>query len=199
MPKIAVQSCTSARTENGGRLSNCCAPQKPAADFLCRERIDIAHARHNSSHRSSSIVSVPAFGVVRHVFDGTLEDQHAMATMEEHFEQLSFQRPLALDYDKSKVPAGGAEVVASNASPLPGDGRMTAEPAGRKFHEKAMRVRGLITGTNGNHRTKDTETGTDRSSLEPPFRRRHFCFFDRRIQIDQIIDQPLFAYFLPIN
>jgi DnaJ family protein C protein 2 len=54
---------------------------------------------------------------------------------------------LRIDYDKSLVPAGGAEVVGECASPLPGEGRMTAEPAGRKFHEKAMRVRGLITGT----------------------------------------------------
>lgn len=54
---------------------------------------------------------------------------------------------LRIGYDKSLVPAGGAEVVGECASPLPGEGRMTAEPAGRKFHEKAMRVRGLITGT----------------------------------------------------
>ena len=56
-------------------------------------------------------------------------------------------RTLRIGYDKSLVPAGGAEVVGECASPLPGEGRMTAEPAGRKFHEKAMRVRGLITGT----------------------------------------------------
>ena len=54
---------------------------------------------------------------------------------------------LRIGYDASLVPAGGAEVVGECASPLPGEGRMTAEPAGRKFHEKAMRVRGLITGT----------------------------------------------------
>jgi hypothetical protein len=74
----------------------------------------------------------------------SLDRYHTRNTMEAFTESM---HTLCLDYDKSKVPAGGAEVVGQCASPLPGLGRMTAEPAGRKFHEKCMRVRGLITGT----------------------------------------------------
>jgi len=77
---------------------------------------------------------------------------------------------LRIGYDKSLVPAGGAEVVGECASPLPGEGRMTAEPAGRKFHEKAMRVRGLITGT---CRTPVPARVAIARSREPPLRRRH--------------------------
>jgi len=77
---------------------------------------------------------------------------------------------LRIGYDKSLVPAGGAEVVGECASPLPGEGRMTAEPAGRKFHEKAMRVRGLVTGT---CRTPVPARVAIARGREPPFRRRH--------------------------
>ena len=48
---------------------------------------------------------------------------------------------LRIDYDPALVPKGGAEVVSECASPL--SGCMTAEPAGRKFHEKCLKVRGL--------------------------------------------------------
>ena len=77
---------------------------------------------------------------------------------------------LRIGYDKSLVPAGGAEVVGECPSPLPGEGRMTAEPAGRKFHEKAMRVRGLITGT---CRAALPASLAIARGREPPFRRRH--------------------------
>jgi hypothetical protein len=48
---------------------------------------------------------------------------------------------LRIAYDPALVPPGGAQVVSECASPL--SGRMTAEPAGRKFHEKCLKVRGL--------------------------------------------------------
>jgi len=48
---------------------------------------------------------------------------------------------LRIAYDPALVPQGGAQVVSECASPL--SGRMTAEPAGRKFHEKCLKVRGL--------------------------------------------------------
>ena len=58
----------------------------------------------------------------------------------------SQMQTLRIDYDPALVPAGGAEVTRACASPVSGEGRMTAEPAGRGFHEKVMRVTGLITG-----------------------------------------------------
>ena len=76
---------------------------------------------------------------------------------------------LRIGYDKSLVPAGGAEVVGECASPLPGEGRMTAEPAGRKFHEKAMRVRGLITGTCRSPRPRSRRNrARPRTAVSPP-------------------------------
>ena len=93
---------------------------------------------------------------------------------------------LRIDYDKSLVPAGGAEVVGECASPLPGEGRMTAEPAGRKFHEKAMRVRGLITGT---CRTPVPARVAIARGREPPFRRRHFTPLSARREVSVSIDR----------
>lgn len=76
---------------------------------------------------------------------------------------------LRIGYDKSLVPAGGAEVVGECASPLPGEGRMTAEPAGRKFHEKAMRVRGLVTGTCRTPRPSPRrDRAKPRTAVSPP-------------------------------
>ena len=58
-------------------------------------------------------------------------------------EQLQMLR---IDYDPALVPEGGAQVVGEFASPLSGEGRMTAEPAGRSFHAKILRKNGLLTG-----------------------------------------------------
>ena len=65
----------------------------------------------------------------------------AMATLAELTASLT---TLRIAYDPALVPPGGAEVVSACVSPVSGEGRMTAEPAGRKFHEKAMRAAGLL-------------------------------------------------------
>ena len=64
-------------------------------------------------------------------------------------EQLQMLR---IDYDPALVPEGGAQVVGECASPLSGEGRMTAEPAGRSFHEKILRKNGLLTGARARRR-----------------------------------------------
>uniref|UniRef100_A0A7R9XX86 J domain-containing protein n=1 Tax=Micromonas pusilla TaxID=38833 RepID=A0A7R9XX86_MICPS len=64
-----------------------------------------------------------------------------MATLAELTASLT---TLRIAYDPALVPPGGAEVVSACVSPVSGEGRMTAEPAGRKFHEKAMRAAGLL-------------------------------------------------------
>lgn len=45
-----------------------------------------------------------------------------------------------LEYEKAKVPAGGALVQACNAAPVPGHMK---EAAGRAFHHKVLVVNGL--------------------------------------------------------
>ena len=80
-------------------------------------------------------------------------------------EQLQMLR---IDYDPALVPEGGAQVVGEFASPLSGEGRMTAEPAGRSFHAKILRKNGLLTGARA--RRRRPPAGTARLH-EPPFYR----------------------------
>ena len=117
-----------------------CAPV-----FFRHPRTDTAPGGHIRTRTSApevcSSVTVRAHGVVREVFSGRAKALTRTMALDEQM------RVLRIDYDASLVPAGGAEVVGACAKPLPGEGRMTAEPAGRMFHQKCMRVRGLITGT----------------------------------------------------
>ena len=99
-------------------------------------------------------------------------------------EQLQMLR---IDYDPALVPEGGAQVVGEFASPLSGEGRMTAEPAGRSFHAKILRKNGLLTGARArapptarrNRPAPRTAVLSDRSRARAAARRTAGAFVPR--------------------